>query len=231
MKDYIFIGLLILCVIIVGIGIYKVSTEEGISTNNENVIVDVEEKNENEEIEESLIEEQETNVEEISEIEKIDTEEETNIEEENDGSEIAEEGDLILNQIANKFKECNTRREMIRQGYYMDITVRGNKIAIHSGGVGVSVTQYFQLEENILTTSIREDLGTSEENIVKSLLATVLFDCVAQLKGYPERTLTLRLAEEESQYYTLEKEGVEIVVDNGLIMKIDLNSNFDFLNN
>ena len=32
-------------------------------------------------------------------------------------------------------------------------------------------------------------------------------------------------------YYTLENEGVEIGVDNGLIMKIDLNNNFDFLNN
>lgn len=38
MKDYIFTGLLILCVIIVGVGIYKVSTEESNFTNNENVV-------------------------------------------------------------------------------------------------------------------------------------------------------------------------------------------------
>lgn len=230
MKDYIFTGLLILCVIIVGVGIYKVSTEESNFANNENVIAVVEEKNENEEIEEPQIENQETNVEENLETEEI-NQEETNIEEENDSSEIVSQEESILNQIANKFKECDARNEMVNQGYYMDIAVMGNEIVIHSGGVGVSVTQYMQLEDNILTSIIRKDLGTNEENVVKSILTTVLFDCVAQLKGYPERTLTLRLAEDESRYYTLENEGVEIGVDNGLIMKIDLNNNFDFLNN
>lgn len=231
MKDYIFTGLLILCVIIVGIGIYNVFTEEDISTNNENVVAYVEEKNENEEIEETQIEEQYANVEENLEVEEINTEEETNIEEEIDSSEIVEEEVPILNQIANKFNECKTTKGMIEQGYYMRAIVVENKINVNCSGIGIAITQVFEENENILTATIKKDVGTSEENIVKALLATVMFDCVGQVKGYSDGFLTQRLSGDESRYYTLENEGIEIVEDNGIIMKIDLNSNFDFLNN
>ena len=68
---------------------------------------------------------------------------------------------------------------------------------------------------------------------IEMLLAIILIDSVGQNKGFPEQTLSTALAQQAAMNYTIENEGVEIKkLDNeqGVAIRVDLNSDFSFLN-
>lgn len=141
--------------------------------------------------------------------------------------------DSMLIQIVNRYNSCSATQEMRQQGYTQYATNQGNNINIISSGDGLYFNVNFVCQDNILSTEVRVDATESREIIAKIMLGITLLDSVAQIKGYPERTLTNALNEDAAMYYTLENEGVEMEVlgnNEGMAIKIDLDSDLSFLN-
>lgn len=155
--------------------------------------------------------------------------------ENNNGETNVEESteDPVLVQIVDRFNSCSATQEMRQLGYTMNATTQENRINVVSSGDGLYFNVIFLRNDNILSTEIRHNTVEPRSTLIKTLLGINLVDCVSQLKGYPERTLTLALNEEVASNYTLENEGVEIksLDNNGIAIRIDLNSEFSFLNN
>lgn len=155
--------------------------------------------------------------------------------ENNNGETNVEESteDPVLVQIVDRFNSCSATQEMRQLGYTMNATTQENRINVVSSGDGLYFNVIFVRNDNILSTEIRHNTVEPRSTLIKTLLGINLVDCVSQLKGYPERTLTLALNEEVASNYTLENEGVEIksLDNNGIAIRIDLNSEFSFLNN
>ena len=155
---------------------------------------------------------------------------------ENDNTGTNSEGDVtdpMLIQIADRYNSCSVTQEMRQLGYTMDAIAEGNRINVVSTGEGLYFNVSFLRNDNILSTEIRSNATDTRLIMIKILLGVTLVDCVAQVKGYPERTLTNALSEDAAMYYTLENEGVEMEVlnNNGMAIRIDLNSDLSFLNN
>ena len=136
----------------------------------------------------------------------------------------------VLDHIANKYNSCSATQEMRAKGYTMNATKQDNKILLSSSGVGINYSVEFILNNNILSTEI---LITDSIGQAKMICAVVLADCIAQLKGYSERTLTNALNDEISATYTLSNQGIELrPLENtqGMSLKVDLSKDFSFLN-
>ena len=137
-----------------------------------------------------------------------------------------------LNQIAYIFRNCSFSKKMQSQGYIMNATVSQNKITVFTGGDGLSFNVDFTLKNNILYTKIIYNQDDPNTNAIELILAIALVDCVGQVNGHPEGVLFTALGNDEALNYTIENEGVEIRnADNGydVIIKVDLNSSFSFL--
>lgn len=166
----------------------------------------------------SVMEEQESSKEEIESItvEKKDTQ-------------IKES---TLSKIANIFNGCNASQKMRLQGYTMNAMATENKITVFSSGDGLNFNIEFILDNNILYTEIMYNETEPKITAIKVTLAVILVDCVGQVKGYPDGTLSTALGDEVALNYTIEHEGVEMKqLPNGkdMAVKVDLNSNFSFL--
>lgn len=144
--------------------------------------------------------------------------------------------DPMLIQIANRYNSCSAVQEMRGLGYTMNATARQNRISINSSGDGLFFNVVFVCNDNILSTEIRVDTIDARQSLIRGILGLSLMDCVAQIKGYPERALTQSFNQDVASNYTLENEGAEIrnlnsYLDNSVIsMKIDLESELSFLN-
>lgn len=153
-------------------------------------------------------------------------EEEISIQAEDEGT------DSMLTQIIDRFNSCSATQEMRQLGYTMYATAQANTLNIISTGDGLYFNVNFMLEDNILFTEIENNTTEPREPIIRTMLGISLVDCVSQIKGYPEKTLTQALNDDAAMNYTLENEGVEIksLNNGGLTIRIDLNSNLSFLN-
>ena len=121
---------------------------------------------------------------------------------------------------------------MKQLGYTIYAMAQSNTLNVFSSGDGLYFNVKFTLEDNILFTEIEDNEIEPREPMIRTMLGIILFDCVSQTKGYPERALTQALNDDIAMNYTLENEGVELkALDNGgLAMRIDVNSNLSFLN-
>lgn len=233
MKDYIFTIFLVLCIIIVIIGIVGIFIyfEEDSASNISNETYQTNEVLKPEEtdntVENEVINEE---IDEENQRENIEENSDTEVEEEND-LDPEEEEEPILNQIVNKFNNSNTTREMIMRGYPMRASASENQIIITTGTTGLTIQQEFYLDNNILSTAVDKYEEQSEIAAMKLLLASTLFDCVAQLKGHQPKALTNKLLGEDFLDFTIENEGVQFIDGDVITMKIDINGEFSFLNN
>ena len=141
--------------------------------------------------------------------------------------------DSTLSSIANTFNSCNASQKMRLQGYTMNAMATENKITVFSSGDGLNFNIEFILDNNILYTEIMYNETDPRITAIKVTLAVILVDCVGQVKGYPDGTLSTALGDEVAMNYTIENEGVEIkqlANGNDMVVKVDLNNNFSFLN-
>ena len=147
--------------------------------------------------------------------------------------EEGQSNEIVLTEIANIFNNCKSTQEMIERGYTMEAYASENDITIVSSGDGLVFYVQFVLNDNILSSEIEYIDLNSGLTAIKSMLAVKLVDCVGQTKGFADGELLNSLGNEEAMNYTIENEGVEIkqLADNkGMSIKVDLNSNFSFLN-
>lgn len=141
--------------------------------------------------------------------------------------------DSTLSSIANTFNSCNASQKMRLQGYTMNAIATEDKITVFSSGDGLNFNIEFILDNNILYTEVMYNETDPRITAIKVTLAIILVDCVGQVKGYPAGTLSTVLGDEVAMNYTIENEGVEIrQLANGkdMVVKVDLNSEFSFLN-
>lgn len=140
--------------------------------------------------------------------------------------------DSTLSNIANTFNSCNASQKMRLQGYTMNAMATENKITVFSSGEGLNFNIEFILDNNILYTEIMYNETDPRITAIKVTLAVILVDCVGQVKGYPDGTLSTALGDEVAMNYTIENEGVEIkqlANGNDMVVKVDLNNDFSFL--
>ena len=141
----------------------------------------------------------------------------------------------ILNRMSEIFENTELAEVMRKQGYTMDATVFDDIVIISSIGQGVNFNIKFTLDDdNILYSEILYNKTNPEITLAEAIIATLFLDSAGQIKGYKEGTLYKALVGENLSKYTIESEGVEIKNighDNyDIYIKIDLNSNFSFLN-
>lgn len=137
-----------------------------------------------------------------------------------------------LSKIANIFNICNASQNIRLHGYTMNAMSTENRIEVSSSGNGLYFNIEFILYNNILYTEIMYNEDDPRITAIKLILAIILVDCVGQVKGYPDGTLFTALRDEVAMNYTIEKEGVEIkqlVNGDGIVVKVDIDSNFSFL--
>lgn len=216
--------LILILVFGLGVAIYKIITED----NKDDIeIAEVSERPEISEFmqliddENSILNEEEN----TNEIISSTTVDEKNIQ--------TKDKDITLSKIANIFNNCYTSQIIRLQGYPINAMATDNTITVASSADGVNffVTEFI-LDNNILYTEVMYNDADSRITAIKVILAVALIDSVGQIKGYPEKMLSKALGEEVAMNYTIEKEGVEIkqLNDSGMVLKVDLNSDFSFLN-
>lgn len=88
--------------------------------------------------------------------------------------------------------------------------IQPNKINVYTYGEGLSYNVEFDLNDDILSTQIYKN-GDGVGLLIKSMIGFMVADCVAQMKGYPQRTLSILMTSDKNvTNYTLEKEGIEL---------------------
>lgn len=140
--------------------------------------------------------------------------------------------DSTLSKIANIFNSCNASQKMRLQGYTINAIATDNKITVVSSGDGLFLNIEFILDNNILYTEVMYNEIDPKITAVKVTLAVIVVDCVGQVKGYPDGTFSTALGDEVAMNYTIENEGIEIKQlsnGKGMVVKVDLNSKFSFL--
>lgn len=144
---------------------------------------------------------------------------------------------IELNKIKNTFDNCNKIQSLKEKGFFIDTFVVDNKLKVNCNIYNFSFYLEFVKTGNILSTEILSDVDNPEyipeKSFIELTLAAILIDCVGQVKGYPEGRIMEILGEDRALEFTINNEGVELKpIDGGrkISVKVDLNSNFPFLN-
>ena len=109
-----------------------------------------------------------------------------------------------------------------------------NKLKVFTSGDGLSFDIEFEIYDNILFTEIYCNEDEPRITAIELTLAISVVDCVGQMKGYPQRELAVALGAEQALNFTIDNEGIEMKqIEDGkkILVKVDLNSSFLFLNN
>jgi len=147
-----------------------------------------------------------------------------------------QDGNAELVKIKDTFNNCNSVKELRTEGISVDAMVVENKIKVVCNLSNFVFHTEFVKDNNILIAEIANDGSFPEKSVIELTLALVLVDCIGQTKGYPEdATLNALNALNENQLLncTTDNEGIEFKkLDNGqrILLKVDLNSNFQFIN-
>lgn len=145
---------------------------------------------------------------------------------------VEDETSYILQQIVDKFNSCSVTQQLRSINYDVKASTSDNQIIVFCAGDGQTSLIKFTYNNNILSTEIPVRSVKSMLTVADTLLALDLVDCIGQLKGFPERTITNALSGETVPTYTLENDGLEIVaVENNskIRIRVDLTSNFPSL--
>ncbi len=142
--------------------------------------------------------------------------------------------DTRLTQMADIFNNSKFAQNMISQGYTINATPSGTGVNVSSSGDGLYFNVQFILNNNILSADISNNEVDARMVAIKLFLAVEFVDSAGQLRGFPEGALFNALGKEEYVNYTLENEGAEIKLiddENKIVVRVNLNSDFSFLNN
>lgn len=149
-----------------------------------------------------------------------------------DGKDKLEENQSKLFRIADLYNNCSIIKKVELEGYSSSALATNDSITISTAGGYVKVV-FILDDNNILNTKILYDQNDPNKTGLEIILASILFDCVAQEKGYPASALFKTITNNEALNYTIDKEGVETrQVENSydFIFRIDLNSDFPCIN-
>ena len=157
----------------------------------------------------------------------------TNTQKSSNSDSIVNENEEMLKPIVDKFNSCTVVQRLKAQDVQINAHIEGNQIVIFYAKFGGSSVVRFTNTNNILSTEIvtKSDPYVSATD---ALFSTVLIDCIGQIKGLPEGKIEGELNGEELPTYSLEKDGLEMLVGerNGkpsIIFNVDLTSNFPTL--
>lgn len=157
----------------------------------------------------------------------------TNTQKSSNSDSIVNENEEMLKPIIDKFNSCTVVQRLKAQDVQINAHIEGNQIVIFYAKFGASSVVRFTNTNNILSTEIvtKSDPYVSATD---ALFSTVLIDCIGQIKGLPEGKIEGELNGEELPTYSLEKDGLEMLVGerNGkpsIIFNVDLTSNFPTL--
>ena len=157
----------------------------------------------------------------------------TNTQKSSNSDSIVNENEEMLKPIIDKFNSCTVVQRLKAQDVQINAHIEGNQIVIFYAKFGGSSVVRFTNTNNILSTEIvtKSDPYVSATD---ALFSTVLIDCIGQIKGLPEGKIEGELNGEELPTYSLEKDGLEMLVGerNGkpsIIFNVDLTSNFPTL--
>ena len=127
-----------------------------------------------------------------------------------------------LDEIVNKFNNCNIVKDYANKGSTWNAKSDGNKLIISALTNNRTMRAEYILEDTILNANFS---GEDEVNGVGGLVFTiVLADCIGQLHGYSEGDVFATLNSEKISNYTVQNEGFEIkeISDNNYQIKIDI---------
>lgn len=157
----------------------------------------------------------------------------TNTQKSSNSDSIVNENEEMLKPIIDKFNSCTVVQRLKAQDVQINAHIEGNQIVIFYAKFGGSSVVRFTNTNNILSTEIvtKSDPYVSATD---ALFSTVLIDCIGQIKGLPEGKIEGELNGEKLPTYSLEKDGLEMLVGerNGkpsIIFNVDLTSNFPTL--
>ena len=126
-------------------------------------------------------------------------------------------GSNKLDKIVKKFNDCEIVKTYGEYGYELKASSSKDTITISSAFGETKSNLEFKLEGNILSNE-----SVSSDDLIMALM---LIDSIGQTYGYKEGELSqnINIFADEIQKYTLDKEGIELVLgDNEVSIKIDL---------
>ena len=123
-----------------------------------------------------------------------------------------------LDEIANKFNNCNTVKKYVNLGSVWKATSNGNKLTVSATANSTTTNFEYTLSGSILSANF------SGDDAFSGLAVTiVLTDCIGQLHGYSDGELFTTLNSDKIANYTVENEGFEVkeITDKNYQIKID----------
>ena len=124
-----------------------------------------------------------------------------------------------LDEIANKFNNCDTVKEYAPLGSVWIATSNGNKLAISVTANSTTTNLEYTLSGSILSANFSGD-----DAFTGLAVTVVLTDCIGQLHGYSDGELFTTLNSDKIANYTVENEGFEAkeISDKNYQIKIDI---------
>lgn len=124
-----------------------------------------------------------------------------------------------LDEIANKFNNCDTVKEYATLGSVWKATSNGNKLNISVTANSATTNLEYTLSGSILSANFSGD-----DAFTGLAVTMVLTDCIGQLHGYSDGELFTTLNSDKIASYTVENEGFEAkeTSDKNYQIKIDI---------
>lgn len=144
------------------------------------------------------------------------------------------ENNSTLEKMRNIFNNSTWVKKMENEDAIIKATTLGNQVTISIDGFQMLYLYVtFELNENILSTTIVNDEGYSPNSGTKILASMEFIDCLGQIKELKENQVFDVLWSDESKNLTIDNEGVEIQVhqtgeNKTMTIKADINNNFAF---
>ncbi|MBR1883801.1 MAG: dockerin type I repeat-containing protein [Clostridia bacterium] len=126
-----------------------------------------------------------------------------------------------LEEIADKFNNCSTVKELKAAGSSLEATSSSNKITVELKTESANEEFDFMLNGNVLTINLS---GSQEMIFSGAIISNIMVDSIGQLHGYLDGEMFSTLNSEKITTYTLENEGFEIkeLEKDSYEMKIDI---------
>ena len=128
-----------------------------------------------------------------------------------------------LDEIAKKINNCESVKDYKEYGYEINATTTKDTLTITSKTEDTKTKVEFKLEGNVLSN---EKIST--DNIIATLL---VIDGVGQTYGYKDGELAqnINTFTEDFKKYTLDKEGLELVIGDNISLKMDISKKVPLL--
>ena len=134
-------------------------------------------------------------------------------------------GNSKLKDIAKKFNEDEDVKQAKEYGYTYEAKADGKTLTVSINGSDVKEQKFeFKLDGDILSGEFNESDST-----YAAIVSVMVIDAIGQVNGYKEGELAKTINDERALNYTLDKEGIEFSVENGLKFKINIDKKIPLL--